>query len=201
MARPPYQRSPDEAVYEFSPQRPPGRRCRAVRVQHRHRLSHRGGPTTAVAEKAAEGRSPARPTCRGLGPRDRADAGGRTWSAGGRRFRGDPLSPSRDQPGYPAHAGTADTDLAGAERPRPGRDLPPEPRTGPPRAVGLHRHGGIRRDDRRRTARASPLSLPLGLFRFRAWPCHPRRRKLRGPGRGTAECTVGARRRSRAASQ
>ena len=74
-------------------------------------------------------------------------------------------------------------------------------RARPDGAVGLHRHGRSRRHHRRRAARSPALSLPARLLGLRARPCHPRRRELRGAGRGAAERAVGARRRAARASQ
>src|SRR6266478_6463264 len=53
LARPPHHRLPDEAVYEFPPNRDADR-CRGQsRVQRRHRLSYRTGSSAAVAKESA----------------------------------------------------------------------------------------------------------------------------------------------------
>jgi hypothetical protein len=54
----------------------------------------------------------------------------------------------------------------------------------PSRFVRLHRHEGARGDDRRRPARASPVSLPPRLLGLCACPCRAWRRELYGAGRG-----------------
>ena len=66
----------------------------------------------------------------------------------------------------------------------------------PPGRLGLSDFTDMRstsRHHRRRPARSSALSLPAGVLRLRACPCRARRRELRCPGRGPAECPVGAR--------
>src|ERR1700719_3364634 len=57
LARPPHHRLPDEAVYEFPPNRDADRCCGQGRVQRRHRLSYRTGSSAAVAKESAA-RSP-----------------------------------------------------------------------------------------------------------------------------------------------
>ena len=63
-------------------------------------------------------------------------------------------------------------------------------------AVRLHRRHRAWRHHRRRAARASALPFPSGLLRLAARRGGARRRELRRPGRGIAECAVGARRRA-----
>src|SRR5205814_8185829 len=66
LARPPHHRLPDEAVYEFPPNRDADC-CRGQsRVQRRDRLSHRTGSAAAVTKESAAGPPPSRSGGRGL---------------------------------------------------------------------------------------------------------------------------------------
>ena len=86
----------------------------------------------------------------GMGSRGRADPEGRARHPGQRRARGATPPASGAQPQHSPHARAADARVAGARRPRAGRDLPPGApgRTHGP--VGLHRYERARRDDCRR---------------------------------------------------
>jgi len=120
---------------------------------------------------------------------------------GDRRASGVAPASSRPQSQHSPHAGATHPGLAGAPRARAGRDLPPDARARPARTVRLHRRRLSRRLNRRRASRSSALSLPARLLRLRARSRRARRRKFRGPGRRSAERTVGARRRAEGASQ
>jgi hypothetical protein len=79
-ARPPRDRSPDEALHEAPGIRPDRRRHRPRRVQRRHRLPHRAGPAPALGKacpaRAAAARSPGEGVRRG----DRSPAEGEPGS-------------------------------------------------------------------------------------------------------------------------
>ena len=125
------------------------KRRREGRVQHRDRLSDRSRSAVAVAEERAAWTPPSRPACRGLGQRDRADAGGGTRHPCGRHLRGDLPSHSWAHPRRAADLGASHRQMAGAQRSQPRCDLPPRSPAGANGPVRLHRHGRAQRHDRR----------------------------------------------------
>ena len=119
-ARPPRDRSPDEALHEAPNVRPDPRRRRPRRVQRRHRLPHRAGPAPALAEartaRAAAVRSP-----RGrLRRRGGAHAGGEPGPPADRCDRGAAAPAPRAGRGDPADARAAHPPVAGGARARAG---------------------------------------------------------------------------------
>src|ERR1700730_2181561 len=95
LARAPYHRLPDEAVYEFSPDRD-GERLRGQgRVQHRQRLSHGARSPAPFAKEIAAWPPAAGSIGRGLGQRGGTVAQKRSGPAAGRapsQHRSDSLS-------------------------------------------------------------------------------------------------------------
>lgn len=97
------------------------------------------------------------------------DPEGCAWHPRDRRAGRTAPTASRPQPQHPTHAGAAHQCLAGAQRPRTGRDLPPGARARPAGSVRLHRHKRARHypilrhcaiasDPRRPRSRVSPSS-------------------------------------------
>ena len=100
LARPPHHRLPDEAVYEFPPNRDADR-CRGQsRVQRRHRLSHRTGSSAAVAKESAA-RPPTARSLLDLVGRPRSLISGGLARAGARtRGRRGSVGSCRSPPSY-----------------------------------------------------------------------------------------------------
>ena len=181
-----------EALHEFLRDRDGDHRRGQGRVQYHHRVPHRARPPTAVAEESATRQPAAGSAGRSLGQRSGAAAEGCCRAAGGRHFRRDPASSSRDRPRHPAHPGATHPYLAGAKRRRSRRHFWLGASAGPVGALRFHRHGRPRHQHRRRPARSSAVTFSPGLLGMGARPRRARRRELCGLGRRPAECLVGA---------
>src|SRR5215207_3560824 len=160
LARPPRNRSPDEALHEVPSDRHAAGCGREGVVQHVQRLSLREASPPALAEEGGSGAaSPCPSGCRLRGG-GRADAEGRARPSTGRRLRGDDPAPPRTRRRHPPHPGASDPIVASRPWRRAGGHLPAASRAWPGRIVRLHRHG------RRRHHGRAPLDHRLYHFRL-----------------------------------
>ena len=151
----------------WSPRRGPGRHITDCQTRLYMKSRQSNVPAIAAAkaaaarpEEEASWASSSRPACRGMGLRDRANAGDRP--------RHPPVAIFEEICRSAPDLGAPHRRMAGSQRSRPRCDLPPGASAGPHGPV--HRPGRAWHHDRERAVRSPALSLPAGILGVRACP-------------------------------
>ena len=174
-------RPPSAQVQGRSPNAQSGRCCREGGHQRAQRPPNRPFGVAALTAPSTSVAHSTRSACGGLGTRTLAAAAGKAESQRCDAARGTAApSPGGIRPRCASYAPTPPTPVARGTRPRTRSILRPGTSAGSARPFGFHRRRWTRRYDRRRTVRASALSVCACVFGMAIELRRRRRRELSG---------------------